>query len=235
MGKRKHDSEGPFRADLNPRKKSSRFRSRQVARGFVGAAGDAKFVDASIAQAAVGTTATVQHISIVPQDNTVNGRNGRAFRCKNVRIRYRVNQDSTAQINTVRCALVWDYQPNKALAAFTDIFDSASVDAFPKRENNMRFKIVRDMTHTLSGNSTLATSTSSVQADEFLKLPRDANCLLTAADTTGVIGDVIQGALLFVTVGTAGAGTNDAQLSGNSRVNFTERLSSVSGSSRMRM
>jgi len=235
MGKRKHDSEGPFRADINPRKKSSRYRSRQVARGFVGAAGDAKYVDASISQASVNTTATVQHISIVPQDNTVNGRNGRAFRCKTVRVRFQVNVDSASQINVVRCALVWDYQPNKALAAFTDIFDSSSVNAFPKRENNMRFKIVREFNFTLTGNSILATPNSVHHVDEYIKLPRDANVLLTAADTTGVIGDVIQGALIFTTVGSTVAGSADCLVAGNARVNFTERLSGASGSSRMRM
>lgn len=203
-----------------------RMARRQVARGFVGPAGDAHYVDSTITQASVNTTPTVQHISIVPQDNTVNGRTGRAFRCKNVRVRAQISADSTAQLNTVRCMLVWDYQPNKALASFTDIFDSATPYTQPKRENDMRFKVIRDWTYVLCGNATTAVSNTRHYLDAWVKLPRDANVILTNADTTGVIGDVIQGALLFCTVGENG-GTADTGLTGTARVNFTERLTGV--------
>jgi len=198
--------------------------SPQVIRGFVGRAGDQQYVDATLDQASINTTPTVQHVSIVPQGNTVNSRVGRGFRCQNARIRLQVSADSTAQMNTVRMMLVWDYQPNKALAGFTDIFDAASPVTQPKRENSMRFKIIRDWKFVLLGNSTLATPATRRYLDTYIKLPADANSLLTNADTTGVIGDVIQGALLFCTIGENGT-TADAGMTGNIRVNFTEKQS----------
>jgi len=230
--------EGPFRANVKVfrRKTSGRYRSRQVARGFVGNLGDAKFVDATITQAAVNTTATIQHVSIIAQGNTVNDRVGKACRATTAKVRAVVSQDAAAQSNVVRCLLVWDYQPNKALAAVTDIIDAATPQAQPKRENNLRFKIIRDWWMTLSGNGNLGTVTTKVLIDSYVKLPRDANILYTTADTTGVIGDVIQGALLFITLGDAAAGTADNALTGTLRLNFDERTTGIRrGSSRMIM
>lgn len=214
----------------------SRYRSRQVARGFVGALGDAKFVDATITQAAVNTTGTIQHVSIIAQGNTVNNRVGKACRARTARLRAVIKADSTAQLNTVRCLLVWDYQPNKALAAITDIIDAVTVQAQPNRENNLRFKIIRDWWYVLTGNGNLATPNTEVLLDSYVKLPKDANILYTSADTTGVIGDVIQGALLFITLGDVAAGTADAALTGTCRVNFDEYTTGIRrGSSRMVM
>lgn len=203
------------------------FAKKGVARGYIGRSGDQHFVDATITQAVIGTTATLQHISIVPQDSTVNGRNGRAFRCQTARIRLTMSPDSTAQLNFLKYALVWDYQPNKALAAYTDIYDAATVQSQPKKENDMRFKIIKEWNIKLPGNATLALDNSQAWIDTTVRLPRDANVILTTADTTGVIGDVIQGALIFTTLGTNGAGTTDAGCIGTVRVNFSESVSGV--------
>lgn len=212
--------------EVKPYKKR-RKESKVVARGFVGKVADATFVDATITQASVNTTGTIQHVSIIPQGNTINSRSGKACRAKTVKIQAVINQDATAQANVVRCLLVWDYQPNKALATIANILDAVTVTAQPNRENNLRFKIIRDWKYVLSGNGNLGTETTKVYLDSYVKLPPDANILYTTADTTGVIDDCIQGALLFITIGDVGAGTADNGLIGNLRLNFDEKTSGL--------
>ena len=197
-----------------------------VPRGFVGAAGDAKFVDTASATYAVNTTGSITHISIIAQGDDVNKRDGKACRATSVQVRGAINADTTNTLSTYQCALVWDYNPNKALPVIGDIFDSISAFSFPKRENNKRFKIVKKFYGAIVGNqTTVTTGLETIPVDEYVRLPADANILYTAADTTGVIGDVIAGALYWVTMGSNVAGTADANAVVGFRVNFTDQLS----------
>lgn len=197
---------------------------RQVPRGFVGAAGDAKFADFTLDQAAVNTTATIQHVSIIAQGTTVNTRIGKACRAKSFRMRGNVKVDAAHLQSTCTMHLVWDYQPNKALAAVTDILDTGTVNSFPKRENAARFKVLKTWRYALDGNGNAPVYASTFTIDDYIKMPKDANILYTSADSTGVIGDVIQGALLFITVGDVAPGTADIALVCNGRLNFVESL-----------
>lgn len=196
-----------------------------VPRGFVGSRGDAKYFDTALATYEASTTGSITHLSIVPQGTTVNTREGKAFRATSVNVRGKISAKTTTTIANYACYLVWDYQPNKALAAITDVLDSASSNSFPKRENNERFKIIKKYYGLLIGNTTTPTvGTEAYEIDDYVKLPKDANVLLTAADTTGVIGNTIQGALLFVTVGDIATGTAAAQAVVGFRMNFTDRI-----------
>lgn len=196
-----------------------------VPRGFVGSRGDAKYFDTALATYEASTTSTPVHLSIVPQGTTVNTREGKAFRCTSVNIRGKVSAKTTTTIANYAGYLVWDYQPNKALAATTDILDSASSNSFPKRENNERFKIIKKYYGLVIGNTTTPTvGTEAYEIDDYVKLPKDANVLCTTADTTGVIGNTIQGALLWVPVGDIATGTAAAQFVIGFRMNFTDRI-----------
>lgn len=197
----------------------------QVLRGFVGNMGDAKYIDVAGANYGNNTTGSVTLLNVVPQGDTVNTRDGKAFRCTSINIRGKISVDSAAVVPAYANYLVWDYQPNKALAALTDILESATSTAFPKRENNRRFKIIKKYYGALAGNSTApATGLEVIPVDDYVILPPDCNTVLTAADTTGVIADMIQGALLWVSVGDAGAGTGDINSTIAFRLNFTEKL-----------
>jgi len=194
-------------------------------RGFVGTRGDAKWVDTAQATYAVDTTGSITHISIVPQGTSVNAREGKAFRCTSVNIRGFISANSAATQNDYQCCLVWDYSPQKVLPAITDIFDSVTSLSFPKRENNERFKIVKKYKGILLGNSAAPTTgDETFHIDDYVKLPKDANVLCTTGDTTGAIGDVIQGALYWVTMGFhAPSATLAAVATMGFRVNFTDK------------
>lgn len=198
--------------------------TKQVPRGFLGAAGDAKFVDIANANYACDTTGSVTHLSIVPTGTTVNSRDGKAFRPTSFECAGTIYNSTSAGFNKARVLLVWDYQPNKALAGVTDILDSASSYSLKKRENAARFKIIRDWRFDLVGtnSSGLYTDTAFETFDQYVKLPADCVAACTAADTTGAIGNRVTGALLLVTIGNNVAGATSAVLTMTGRVNFMD-------------
>lgn len=103
--------------------------------------------------------------------------------------------------------IVWDRQPNKALASITDILNTASSNSFPRDSTRRRFRILKKMQYTAVGNRTTPTTgEEQVEADFYMQLP--FNDCVTEYDSagTGAIGDVISGALLLVTVGNVATG-----------------------------
>jgi hypothetical protein len=134
-----------------------------------------------------------------------------------------MTSDATTTVSQAANYLVWDRQPNKALAAITDVLDSISSYSFPKRENAQRFMIIKQWRQAFAGNTTTpAASIINAVVDDYVKLPAECVTCYTSADTTGVIGDIITGALLFISVGDLAAGTADAQSNLGFRVNFRD-------------
>lgn len=193
-------------------------------RGFVGTRGDAKYKDTAAATYQADQTGSITHLSAVGQGTSVNTREGKAFRCTSVNVRGTINSKATTTSAAYCGYLVWDYSPQKAIAAITDIFDSATFVSFPKRENNERFKVIKKYLGVVIGASgTPTTGCESYEIDDYVKLPKDANVLCTTGDTTGAIGNTIQGALYWVTFGQVPAGTGAAEFVVQFRVNFTDK------------
>jgi len=195
----------------------------QVPRGFVGAAGEAKYVDIASAVYNLNTTGSIAHMSIIPQGTTVNTRVGRKSELKYFQMRGVIFSDSTTTLASWAVYLVWDAQPNKALAAITDVLDTASSHSFSKRENVQRFKILRKWTGVNVGNNaTPSTALAAHRIDEYVPLPKGLVIVPTTADATGAIGDIITGALLLLTIGDQAAGTGDAHLTMTARTGFSD-------------
>nr|QXP07719.1 MAG: putative capsid protein [Arizlama virus] len=205
------------------RRRVQRSTINQRTSGFVGSAGDAKFVDVAAGNYVLDTTGTITHVSIVPTGTTVNSRDGKAFRATSLNVRGYMTNGATAATNHCVILYVWDRQPNKALAAITDVLDAASPIAQNKRENASRFVVIRRFDHILTGKSDGTTvSDYAANFDHYIKLPRDCVASCTAADTTGEIGNRITGALLQITIGNTAAGTAAATLSNSMRLNFVD-------------
>lgn len=196
----------------------------RMPRGFLGAAGDAKFFDKAAASYAMDTTGSITHIDVVPQGTTVNEREGKAFAPTSVHVRGYANSGTEGLTTQGVLYLIWDYQPNKALASITDVLDSTSSVSFPKRENAGRFKILRQLRYVFSGESdnSAVSGPNVFDIDEYVRIPKDCVALCTAADTTGAIGNRISGALLAITVGRTAAGTAAAGCTVGYRVNFMD-------------
>lgn len=182
---------------------------------------ESKFVDFAV-NAVADTTGAVSLIPTIAQGTTVSTRLGRKAVLTSVWIRAVFLANTTSVTNKARFLLVWDRQPNKALAAVTDVLDSANSNSMQKDENRERFKILLDEKCVLIGNTVTPTSQTAVVYDHYMKLPNYCVQEYTLADTTGVIGDLVTGALLLVTVGNVAAGTAAASVSGNIRTRFAD-------------
>jgi hypothetical protein len=196
----------------------------QIPRGFVTAlAADSKFFGSSYATKACDTTGTITHLDIIPQGNGISARNGKSWQNTNIQIRGHFLAGSAAVTNHVAMYLVWDKQPNGALAAVTDVLDSASSLAFMKRENKGRFVTIKKWQRCLTGNTgTPATGREIVLYDKWIKLPADCIAQCAVGDASGVIANRVTGALLLVTVGDQAAGTAAASTSGQFRIGFKD-------------
>lgn len=185
--------------------------------------GEAKFVDTAAAGYGLNTTGTVTHVSIVPTGTTVNSRDGKNFCCTSVQVRGTAYADTTTTVSSGLAMLVWDRQPNKALAGVTDVLDTVSSDSFLKRENAQRFRILKKWRYAFGGNSTApASGNETFDVDDYVKLPKECVAKCTTADATGVIGNRVTGALLLVTAGNVAAGTADATFAVGVRLNFLD-------------
>lgn len=191
--------------------------------GYRGPAGDAKYIDIASATYVCDTTGSITHISVVPQGSTVNERDGKAFRVTSLMLRGLFTNNTASVQNEAVILVVWDRQPNKALAAITDVLDSVDSHSMNKRENASRFVVIRRISEILTGKSDGTTvSGYAKNADYYIKLPRDCICECTGSDTTGEIANRVSGALLFISLGNGGAGDTAARFIGSMRLNFQD-------------
>jgi len=196
---------------------------RPVVRGFLGRAGESKYIDIAGAAYVCDTTGSITHLDVVTQGDTVNSRDGRKFMPTWLQMRGRVGNNANATYNDCAVILVWDKQPNKALAAVTDVLDTANPQSMNKRENASRFQIIRRWDFTLTGKSDGSTTPGYVRNfDKFVKLPRGLVAECTPADTTGAIGNRVTGALLLVTVGAKAPGDTASVLAVGMRIGFKD-------------
>jgi len=183
-----------------------------------------KYIETAIAAYVNNTTGSITHLDIVPQGSTVNEREGKAFQPTSIQIKGVVTNGAGAAANKWANYLVWDKQPNGALATIGDILVSASSLAFPNKDKQSRFKILRAFNGTLSGQSDepLNSFGNTTNVEEFIKLPAYCISQCTAADSLGTIAGRTTGALLWVTVGDHTAGTTAASSTVGFRMNFND-------------
>ena len=208
-----------------PRRFVRRFPRRGVQRPVTAKLADSKYFDVAGATYGCNTTGSITHLDIVPQGTTVTTREGKSFRLTSVWARGSIDTLATTVLTDVLCMLVWDRQPNKALAAITDVIDVVTADSFTKRENAGRFKILKKWSMSMVGVSSGSGGggISNHRVDDYVKMPPDCVAVCTNADTTGAIGNRISGALLLVTAGDqVAAGTVSANLISGFRIGFKE-------------
>lgn len=188
-------------------------------------AADAKYFDTVVANYALNTTGGVKHLNIVVQGTTVISREGKSWINQSLHIRGYVAADIATTVAHTAMYIIWDKQPNKVLASITDIFDTVNSHSFAKRENKGRFLILKKWIHDISGNITTPGTGKEIQkVEKYMRLPAGLVTQMTSADTTGIIGNTINGALLFVHFGQTVAGTGDANASLGFRLGFSDHF-----------
>lgn len=169
---------------------------------------------------ALDTTGSITHMSAVPQGATTRSRLSR--RCIPTRWEMKgiLSANSAATVQNYAVYMVWDYHPNQVLPAITDIFDTVSPASLLKTENLERFAVLGCMRNSLAGSSTTPTDSSVNDVDAALYIAESITT--TTADTTGVITDVISGALYLITMGNQAPGTSAATLTVTGRLWFLD-------------
>lgn len=193
-----------------------------------------KYLDSTFSIAAAGSDAAastlVQSLSIVPQGNTVNTRQGKKIRCMRLQMRGNVHEidGATSGNSSVRLSIVWDREPDKAalVPTTTDIYETNSPFAMTNRDNAPRFKILKEMCWdfgtTYTGTSSGTTNMKHFK--EFLSFSKkDLEVIWTKTDTTGAVAAMVKGDLLAVwTFSSTIAGGNLAVV-GNARLDYDDQ------------
>lgn len=184
------------------------------------------FVDLAATSYALDTTGTITLIATIPQGTSVNTRVGKKILLKSLQIRGFCVAGSTAAYNDCAILVVYDKRPTGSLPLVTDVLVTATSTAFNNDANSGRFKIVRRYDFELIGSvtGTLATQqlteASAKSADDFIDLKGKPQVFKAAG--TGAIGDIEEGCLYLVTVGSNAAGTSAATASLGFRTRFVD-------------
>lgn len=141
----------------------------------------------------------------VPLGNSSITRVGRRFANTALALRARIQATTTTICTTVAMILVWDRNPNtpSVIPDWTAVLNTQSPISLTNKDNAPRFKILRRWEREIIGNNGTAgqqTDKSVCYIDEFIKLKNKVT-LLTAADTTGLLTDMNEGALYLYAVG----------------------------------
>jgi len=111
--------------------------------------------DSGPTTSAVGTTATVLHITAIDQGDTDANRTGFAILSKYLHIKFHVAQDPTATISILRIVVVQDKQQiGDTTPAYTDVFTTASTMAHRSNATTGRFSVLLDKTLSLNDVAT---------------------------------------------------------------------------------
>ena len=161
----------------------------------------------------------------VPLGNSSITRVGRRFANTAIALRGKVYAGSTGTHSIASLVLVWDRNPNNgaAIPAFSSVLSSQEAKSLTNKDNAPRFKILRRWTWEVAGNLTAGQITDKgvYYFDEFVKMKNKVT-LLTAADTTGLLPDMVEGSLLLYAVGDTAAGTACPSLDIQTRLYFSD-------------
>lgn len=225
----KRGREGAAKASKAKKRAIARYGADAVAKYYAPMSGrnrkligdrETGYVDLATAAYALDTTGSVTLIATVAQGTSVNQRVGKKIMWKSIQGRGYMMANSATVQSDVAYLLVYDKRPTGSVPAITDILVSASSRAFNNDDNSGRFVILKRVDRQLLGNGTTpATGREGYSIDFYKKLNKPA-CFKSAG--TGAIGDIEQGALYLVTVGSAAAGTGAAALNIAFRTRFVD-------------
>lgn len=169
------------------------------------------------------TTGSVTALNLVATGTDYNNRIGRRISMKAVQMRgYATLVDAIAGPVLARVILVWDLQPNGALAAVTDVLQTATPDSFMNLNNRDRFRVISDTQMVFGITNNTATQTfAQGPSVRSLNVYKNCNQLVTFSGTTAAIASVESGALLLVTIGNQTAASTAG---GNAFLTFRMRF-----------
>jgi len=179
------------------------------------------FVDLAVATYVCDVSGSITLLATIAQGASINQRIGKKCRLVSIQSHGNFVAGTTGTVSDACALIVYDKKPREALPAITDILVTANSRSFNNDAGSDRFVVLRRYDYEAIGNSTTpATGLEAITFDHFVPL-RDLPVQFAAAGT-GAIGDIEEGALYLVTVGSTVAGTTSANLQAAFRVRFKE-------------
>lgn len=180
------------------------------------------YVDLASAGYALDTTGSVTLLATIAQGASTSQRVGKKVVYKSIQGRGYALNGAAAVSNDVAFLIVYDRRPTGSVPLVTDILVSAASTSFNNDANSGRFKILKRVDLMLVGapSVTTGTDTAAISTDFYLPL-RNLPLTFKAAGT-GAIGDIEEGALYLVTVGSVSAGTAAASLGMSFRIRYLD-------------
>lgn len=181
----------------------------------------AKYVDTAQTTYACNSTGVVTLIATIPQGPDEINRLGRNILLKSYQMRGELQANSAGVQAMARVLLVYDRQPNRALAGVADVLTSNTIYAMKNLDNQDRFVILMDKLWSVIGTTTSTSVESSQRAiNKYMKL---GNLVANyQVGTTGAIGEINTGALLLITMGDVVAGTTAPNFAVATRTRFVD-------------
>jgi len=183
---------------------------------------EVNYVDLAAAGYECSTTGSITLLATIAQGASVNQRIGKRAYYKSILMRGRMAAGNTTQQADAAVLIIYDKRPTGALPAITDILTSISSFAFMNDNNTGRFEVIRRYDKVFAGNAlTPTTGLELYNADDFISLKKRPIVFESAG--TGAIGDIDEGAIYLVTVGSNVTGTSAPILTASFRTRYTEQ------------
>lgn len=183
--------------------------------------GETGYVDTTYGAIAVNTTGSVTLLATIVQGAGTSQRVGKKIFYKSIQWRLQLAAETTSTVSNNAWIIVYDKRPTGALPVIADFMNSGNPIALNNDDNSGRFQIVHRKDYVLVGNiTTPATGLEIISDTGFIKFRRE---VVYKAAATGAIGDIEQGALYLVLIGSIAAGTADSSFNGGFRIRFTEQ------------
>lgn len=179
------------------------------------------YSDVALTSYGLSTGGAVALLNTVAQGAAITQRVGKKISLQSLQCRGVAFAGTAGTIADGTIMIVYDRRPTGSLPAVTDILDTASSASFNKDDNAQRFRILKRVDNVFIGNSTTpSTGAEAITADFFLNLKGLPTVYKSVG--TGAIGDIEEGALYLVTVGSVAAGTTAATASLGFRIRFVD-------------
>lgn len=194
---------------------------------FSGPGGEKKFFDTDITDAAVAAGMTFHNLTIVPQDNTENGRVGRKITIRNIHVKGSlVMAPATVATNTaniIKYMIVQDTQTNGAQFGATDLLEGDVIDEYRNLANQTRFKVLASKYCYLNAGGAAASGAAFVfsQDAKWFKFNKRVQIPIEYdnSSTDGAITSVRTNNIYLVSQSINGTGVAAA---GNVRIRYTD-------------
>lgn len=182
------------------------------------------YVDLAAATYECSTTGSITLLATIAQGASVNQRIGKKCYLRSLQCRGNSFNGTTSVTSDNAILIVYDKRPTGSLPAITDILNTIDSTSMNNDNNASRFKIMKREDWILIGNISSGANMNSATAkshDWYLPL-RGLPVTFNAAGT-GAIGDIDEGALYLVTVGSNATGTLATSFVAGFRTRFTEK------------